>query len=450
MDLLQAFKQHWAAQYPQLDKQNTRLLLAVSGGVDSVVLLSLVAACGFPYEIAHVNFQLRREESERDEAFVTALASKYGKTLLLKKVDTAKFATDNKLSVQEAAREIRYSWFRELIAGWNAATKNLIVTAHHADDNIETVLMHFFRGTGIEGLAGMQHYKPEFSLIRPLLPFRKEDLHLYAAEMGLKFVEDSSNRSDKYTRNFFRNQIIPLVKEVYPQTEQNLVANIDRFNEIAALYRETIDQKLQKLITKKENEWHIPVLAWKKAMPLHTITWELTKDFGFTSAQVPEIIKLLDASNGAFIASSSHRIIHNRNWMIISPLAGPASGHIIVQEQDEHILLPEGNIKVTLLDAKPAIIPDSPNEAFIDQRMVKFPLLIRKVKTGDYFYPLGMTKKKKISRFLIDLKLSRTQKEQVWVVESDKKIIWVIGYRLDNRVRLTDSTTALLQLSFQK
>ncbi len=457
MNLAERFKAHWQKQFCHLTSDNCQLLLAVSGGVDSVVLVDLIHQTGLTYRIAHCNFQLRGEESERDEQFVRTLAAKYGKELLVKRFDTKEYAAENKCSIQEAARDLRYAWFTEIINSWQTPTHDspltthvYTTTAHHADDNIETLLMHFFRGTGIQGLTGIQPILKERKLIRPLLSFRKNELLEYAQSHGLAFVEDSSNASDKYTRNYFRNQLIPQIKEVYPQVEENLLHNIQRFAEVAQLYEQSVALQINKLVEAKGKEYHIPVLKWKKAAPLHTITWELIKSYGFTAAQTNEVVKLLDAENGSYIASSSHRIIRNRNWMIISPNSVEHTQHILIEATEEGAVFENGALRFTNTKGQSFTINNNSSEAAIDLKNITYPLLLRKWKTGDYFYPLGMQKKKKVSRFLIDLKLSKTEKEKVWVLESNKKIVWVIDYRIDDRFKITDHTKNILQVSYLK
>jgi tRNA(Ile)-lysidine synthase len=466
MNLLEKFQQHWKTQFSNLSTINCQLLLAVSGGVDSIVLTDMVHKSGFQYSIAHCNFQLRANESERDENFVRSLGEKYGQEVLVKRFDTKQYSLDHKISIQEAARYLRYEWFGEIVESWemtddrsgsSSVNRHLpsviyILTAHHADDNIETTLMHFFRGTGIQGLTGIQPSSPERKLLRPMLPFRKKELLEYATEQGLPFVEDSSNASDKYTRNFFRNELLPQIKEVFPQVEENLLHNIDRFNEISDLYKQAVDQHLNALLEIKGNECHIPVMKWKKVKPLFAVTWELIKRYGFNAAQTSEVIKLLDADNGRYQASATHRIIRNRKWMIISPLETESAQHILVEEKDKEIFFGDWSLHIASIQSSSSslgnIITNNNSEAFIDAKDVSFPLLLRKAKAGDYFYPLGMQKKKKLSRFLIDLKLSRTEKEKVWILESNQKILWVIGYRIDNRYRITDKSKKVLHITF--
>jgi tRNA(Ile)-lysidine synthase len=461
MDLLHKFKEMWQEEFCQLTAANTRLLVAVSGGVDSVVLVDLLHRAGFEFVMAHVNFLLRGSESERDEQFVRSMADKYGKELLVKKFDTKLYAQEHKLSIQEAARVLRYDWFSEILAGWQLTGNHtqrpqyFIVTAHHADDNIETVLMHFFRGTGIQGMAGIQPLLKERKLIRPLLDFRKKELQMYAALRDLSFVEDSSNESDKYTRNYFRNQLLPQIKEVYPQVEENLLHTIERFREIEEIYRQSVNQQVNRLLEAKGTEWHVPVMKWKQVKPLSTITWELISRFGFHSAQTAEVIKLLDGENGGYQLSSSHRIIRNRQWMIISPNNTTTALHIQIEEGQAEVVFENGKLTITtqsetFTQSLIHSFTHSPSDASLDASEIRFPLLLRKWKAGDYFYPLGMQKKKKLGKFLIDLKLSRIEKEQVWVLESDKRILWVLGYRIDNRFRITEKTKQVLQVSYRK
>ena len=230
-----------------------RLLLAVSGGLDSVVLCELCKRAGFSFLIAHCNFQLRGEESERDEDFVRKLAADYNVDFELRRFQTEQFATNNKLSVQVAARELRYSWFKELIKEKKA---DWILTAHHADDNIETVLMNFFKGTGISGLRGIPEKNDR--IVRPLLGFRKSDLLSFAKTVPLQWVEDSSNASDKYNRNYFRNQLIPLISQLYPKAEENILSNIHRLGEVEMIYQQAIEQYKKSLIEARGSEYFIP------------------------------------------------------------------------------------------------------------------------------------------------------------------------------------------------
>ncbi len=335
-----------------------------------------------------------------------------------------------------------------------------IITAHHANDNIETLIINLFRGTGISGLHGIPSRQGD--VLRPLLFAKREEILAYAKVNGLEWVEDSSNASDKYTRNFIRLQLLPAAKEIFSHAEDNLLQNIERFKEAEILYNQAVTQHKSKLLEKKGNEWHIPVLKLQKVTPQHTIVWEIIKDFGFSSAQVPEIVKLLDAGNGSYVASATNRIIKNRKWLIIAPLQTGEAHNIIIEQEDKQIVFENGVLELNHINDSPLPIPDSrfpiPDSrltidasrftANVDAGQIKFPLLLRKWKQGDYFYPLGMQKKKKLGKFFIDQKLSKTAKEKVWVLECDKKIVWVVGMRIDDRFKITPATKQRLTIRF--
>jgi len=450
MSLLQRFQEHILQTH--LFSSKDKLLVAVSGGVDSVVLCELCKRAGYDFLIAHCNFQLRGTESDRDEKFVNELGLKYGVEVFIKKFDTEKYAAENKLSTQEAARDLRYQWFGELISTLKEKSSIqqvsltiYLLTAHHADDNTETVIMNFFRGTGLHGLTGI----PESAgtTRRPLLIFSKEQLLQFAKENELHFVEDSSNLSSKYTRNFFRNEIIPTVGKVYPKVSENILDNINRFKEIEKLYKFSVVELIQKICKKRGNEIHIPVkqlLQYRN----NALIYEIISEYGFHEKQVDEVLKLSKSDSGKYIQSSSgnYRIIKHRHWFIISPVQSAEAQNIIIEKNDPSILYSSGTI---LIEKTENLIPVTGNDvACLDANEITFPLLLRKWKTSDYFYPLGMKKKKKINRFLIDQKLSMSDKENVWVVESNQRIIWVVGKRIDERFKVTEKTTAVLKLIY--
>ena len=433
------FNKHWAQTFPQFSKDG-HFVLAVSGGADSVVLAHLLKGAGINFEIAHCNFKLRGAESDRDEDFVKNLAVTLDVPFSCKHFDTNTYAAENKISIQEAARDLRYTWF--------ATFNTIVITAHHANDNIETVFMHFCRGTGIAGLTGIEPYKVKERLLRPILVFHKQEIIDYATEAAIAFVEDSSNASDKYARNFFRHQVLPAVQEVYPQSEQNILHTIKHLREVSEVYKAAMQKIVSKLQFINGHEIHIPVLMWQKIKPLDTITFEMLYPYGFSAAQVPEAIKMLSAHNGAVLISPSHRLIKNRNWMILAPLETAINTSVVVVEQnDTSVHFPGG---VLGLQTSATQLPEASdnNTCMLDAAALQFPLILRPAATGDYFYPLGMQKKKKLSKFFIDLKLSKTAKEKVWVLVSNNRIAWVIGYRIDNRFKITPATSTAVKLSF--
>jgi tRNA(Ile)-lysidine synthase len=458
LNLLQRYKDFIKAE--NLFSPKDKLLLAVSGGVDSVVLCELCHQAGFDFMIAHCNFQLRGEESERDEKFVRQLGEKYKVEVAVKKFNTERYAAEKKISIQVAARELRYGWFKELISNKqyttgkeNTQSKDTncelavahyyLLTAHHANDNIETLLMNFFRGTGLEGMKGIPEKVKERKLIRPLLHFKREAIEAFARENNLQWVEDSSNESSRYTRNYFRNELIPALKKVYPKAEDNLLGTINRFSQIENLYSVLVGDLKKKLCKQKGNDIHIPVkqlIGYKN----ESLIYEIIKDYGFGEKQVDEVLKLADSESGHFIENNSHRIIKHRHWFIIAALQSEVSENIIIEERDSTVLFYAGKL---FIERTGNLKPEAVNSvAQLDATLIKFPLLLRKWKIGDYFYPLGMSKKKKLSRFFIDLKLSKVDKENIWVIEMNKKIIWVAGHRIDDRFKITANTKNVLKI----
>lgn len=466
MTLLQRYQQF--VKKENLFSPKDKLLIAVSGGVDSVVLCELCKQANYAFEIAHCNFQVRGEESERDEKFVRGLGEKYKVEVKVKKFDTQRFAEENKMSIQEAARALRYEWFDELIRSSEFSARSqdphlpapdsrlrtFLLTAHHADDNAETVLMNFCRGTGLHGLTGIP--VAYGNIKRPLLIFTKEELIQFAKDNKLRFVEDSSNLSSKYTRNLFRNEIIPAISKVYPKASENLNDNISRFKEIENLYKVAVGDIKKKLVKAKGSEWHIPI---KQLMGYNNkaLIYEIISDFGFSEKQIVEVIKLSESDSGKFIDSptSHYRIIRHRHWFIVSPVQSVASGIIIIEEKNKRVAFQEGRIEIERLQTSnpdksgQPLKPQTSNSiALLDLKEVSFPFILRKWKAGDYFYPLGMNKKKKLSRFFIDQKFSKTEKEKAWVIEMNKKIIWIVGQRIDERFKVTEKSKSVLKLTY--
>ncbi|MFZ1329537.1 MAG: tRNA lysidine(34) synthetase TilS [Chitinophagaceae bacterium] len=443
MNLLQQFIEHIKKQH--LFSPKDKLLLAVSGGVDSVVLCELCKQAGYDFIIAHCNFKLRGGESERDELFVRELGKKYGVEVLVEQFDTTEYAAENKLSTQEAARELRYKWFAQLAGSQESGvnTSSLLLTAHHADDNNETLLMNFFRGTGLHGLTGIP--ATNNYIRRPLLKFFKHELVAFAQVNNIGFAEDSSNQSSKYTRNFFRNDILPAISKVYPQVNENLQDNISRFAAIEKLYQISVAAIKQKLCKFKGHEIHIP---YRELMGYDSkaLIYEIISGYGFNEKQVEQVIKLAESDSGKYIQSpgENYRIIKHRNWFIISPVITAAAENIVIEESDRQVVFSLGELRIR--PGSNLTPPTSKETVLLDAKEIQFPLLLRKRKAGDYFYPLGMKKKKKLNRFLIDEKLSTTEKENVWVLESAQRIIWVVGYRIDERFKITPTTKRALQL----
>lgn len=439
MELNSRFIANWKLRFSD---QRT-VLLAVSGGVDSMVMASLFLEAKLPFAIAHCNFQLRGEEANKDEALVKDWAEQHGVPFHSIRFDTEAKMQEWKRGVQETARILRYEWL-EQIRQENGYTS--IATAHHANDNAETLLMNLFKGTGMSGLHGIQEVNGH--IIRPLLFADRKEIKDFAAAQHVPFREDASNASDKYLRNAVRHKMIPLAEELFSGAVANLNASIRRFAEAEQLYRKAVDKELTKLIDKRGNDIYIPIRKLIHCQPLDTICYELFHPYGFSSSQVPHIVELMSSDSGSYIASETHRIIHDRNFLIVTTIAEDTTDVIPVTEYPSTIETANGVFKFSI-KTTPSVIPDEDTIAFIDYDKVEQPLLLRRWKTGDYFYPLGMgMKKKKLSKLFKDEKLPIHEKERIWVLESNKRIVWVAGMRMDERFKLKPTTKTVLQVKF--
>ena len=429
----------------KLWSNNDHLFLACSGGVDSVVLAHMLNAAGFSFEILHCNFNLRGEESMRDESFVRKLAEDLDVSVFVKSFDTKAEMALLGMGVQEAARKLRYDWFSAMINSKKEEGVNaLLLTAHHLNDQAETIAMNFFRGTGIAGMHGMSNKINH--VVRPLLSISRKEILEYASLKSITWTEDSSNDDVHYTRNLFRHDILPAVKKVFPAVETNLIANAKRFTEIEFLYRKQVEKIKGGLLEKNTAGWKIPVKKLMLTSPLDTMMFELFSSFGFTADQCIEIKKLFVASSGKSMQSASHRVLKNRDWLLIDELNIFGNQLVIIEAGMTLVNFGSNVLKISSLYTagdEGRGTGDS-GTAFIDANKISFPLILRPWKAGDYFYPLGMQKKKKVSKFMTDIKMSKFEKEQQWVLEYDKKIIWVVGRRIDDRFKIKPSTNAVL------
>lgn len=428
-----------------LCKRDDHILLAVSGGADSMAMASLFIHTGFHIGIAHCNFQLRGTESDQDELLVKSFALHVNVGFFNIHFDTKKLAHEKKLSVEEAARNLRYEWF-EKIRQENDFT--FIATAHHQNDHVETLLFNFFRGTGLHGLHGIPVRQGK--IIRPLLFLTKMEILNYINENKILFATDRTNLSNEYSRNFLRNTVIPQLEVHFPGVQKRLSQNIQRFSEAEQLYNQSIDRYKTNLIEERRNELFIPVLKLQKCNPLPTIAYEVFKTWNFSFEQSRQIIQMMDSGPGKTISSPTHRVIRDRKWFIISPLKERDISHVQIGKDQKLVELNDLILKLSYHGPDTYQLSTSEDVASLDTSKITFPLLLRPWKQGDYFYPLGLAKKKKLSRFFIDKKIPLHQKGNIWILESDKKIMWVVGMRIDNRFKITGKTKEILQIIYRK
>ena len=447
--LYNRFKIHLQQTFPKLG--NKKLLLAVSGGIDSMVLLDLLSKTEIELSLAHCNFNLRGKESDADESFVRSEAKKYDLLLHVKEFDTKKYASSNKCSIQMAARDLRYGWFQELssLKGYD-----YIITAHHANDNLETFLINFSRGTGIDGLCGIP--EKTGSVLRPLLPFSKNDIIDYAREQNLKWREDQSNDDTKYLRNKIRKEFIPLLEELNPSfldSFANTLTNLKGTKEIVDDRMQTVRDKVIVKNTDDENIICFKVNELVKFSDNSAYLYQLFYPFGFD--QWKDIRALLVSQSGKQIFSETHRLLKNRDYLLLTKITQSESKliKIDIHETDDMISLNESSLNLETIDA--SFIDQNKRfdqgrfEANFDKDLLTYPLTVRKWEKGDYFYPIGMTGKKKLSKFFKDEKYSLLDKENIWLLCSGTDIIWIIGKRMDNRFKVSDKTRNILKVTLQ-
>jgi len=435
--LLEKFKNHITDNLSFL--KPGKLLIACSGGLDSVVLLHLCHQLELELSIAHCNFMLRDSESDDDEKFVFELAQKLKIPFFSKKFETQVYAEKNKVSIQMGARELRYDWFRELLLEYQY---DYVLTAHHADDNLETFLINLSRGTGIDGFTGIPEINDIY--IRPLLPFSRTQILAYAEENHIVWREDSSNSSTKYIRNKLRHQVIPELKSINPKFLQNFETTLTYIKETSNFVKKQIDRIRGEVFEYTESDT-IKLLIHKLSQydDPKICLYFLLKEYGFTAWD--DILQILTAQSGKQIFSNTHRLVKHRDSLLLCPIVEDVSDRVYkIPEGDDMIIIPSGMLKFKEV---PVVSEGDLQTIFIDKEKLKYPLIVRKWEQGDYFYPLGMKGKKKLSKYFKDEKLSLLAKERVWLLCSGNDIIWIVNYRADNRFKITPQTKQILKVT---
>jgi tRNA(Ile)-lysidine synthase len=421
---------------------DSKLLITISGGVDSVVLTQLCYKLELDFALAHCNFNLRGEASDADEAFVLNFAKDLNKECFIECFDTEAYAKQHKLSTQMAARELRYNWFKELAEQLGF---DYILTAHHADDNLETFLINLSRGTGLEGLTGI----PEINenIVRPLLSFSRKDIEAYVKAENLKWREDSSNVSNKYLRNKLRMEVIPKLKEINPQLLQNFNKTIEHLKDSKDIIDDRIENISDTVITEvNPKEIRFDISQIKALNNPKAYLYELLKAYGFTEWN--DVNNLLKAQSGKQVLSASHRLIKDRDCLLLSEI-----NSVILNESEESLIINESDkqfqtpIGIIYLETTKQLNELNVSTIYVDKDKLNFPLTIRKYQEGDYFHPFGMQRKKKLSKFFKDEKLSLIDKEKVWLLCSGKDIVWIIDRRADDRFKVTEKTGQILKIT---
>jgi len=435
--------QKYISDYQLLEKDD-KILLTISGGADSVVLFQLFIELKINFAMAHCNFKLRKNDSDEDEKFVKKLAEFYKIELFTKSFDTKNYATQNKLSIEMAARELRYSWFYELAENYKF-TK--IATAHHKDDNVETILLNLCRKTGLKGLTGIQNKNEK--LIRPLLFATKKDIIDYCEKNKIEFRTDKSNFETDYQRNKIRHKIIPEFEKINPAFVNNVIETAENLKQIQIFFNYKLLEFEKECITKNDKFITINIEKIKHFEPIELFLHEYLKNFGFNSATITNIIESFDKQTGKIFLSNEYKITKERKDLIITKLEKNEIQNFTITQIDKKLLLNENEFLNFSIKNNSEKISTETNFAFLDFDKLVFPLTVRHWKTGDYFYPIGMKNKKKLSDFLKDQKLSNYEKTNIWILESDNKIVWIINYRIDNRFKITDKTKTIQLIEYQ-
>jgi len=424
-------------------KQGDKILLAVSGGIDSMVMTELFIRVKADIAIAHCNFSLRDKESDGDEEFVTEFCAENNIPIFVKKFDTITFASREGISIQMAARELRHKWFEEIR---QSSSFNLIALGHNSDDNIETFLINLSRGTGLKGLTGISPVSG--NIIRPILFAPRDEITSFATENRVIFREDSSNRESKYLRNKIRHRILPVLREINPSLNDSFDETVKRLQESYLIMEEWVNKVSSEVTELKNGDYIIDIKKLNDFEPVNTLLFELFRQFDIGTNQIDDLRSLITANSGKYILTRTHRIIKDRNKIIIEKSHETPELCIKIDNRDE-ILNIEG-FNSSLIPIEEYELIKDPGTASIDIDTLSYPLILRYWREGDFFIPLGMKGKKKISDFLIDMKIPVNRKPFIRVLESENNIVCIIGYRLDNRFRVTSATRSVLVLTEKK
>lgn len=433
--MLQKFQNHINSNFSFL--KDKKLLVATSGGMDSMVLVHLFQKLKLNFAIAHCNFQLRGTESDGDENFVVAYAKQNDITCFVTKFDTENYSKSHKLSNQVAARNLRYNWFNEIL---EQEKFDYIVTAHHADDVAETFLINLSRGTGLDGLTGIPSQNG--NIVRPMLPFSRAEIEIYVSENQLQWREDSSNASDKYVRNKIRHHIIPVFKEINDSFLNSFQNTLEYLNQEHALSNDAVQMVYEKVVSEENEQLTIDISALLRYKNYKAYLYQWLYKYGFSAWE--DVYNLVDSQTGKQIFSQNYILLKNRGFLMLTRIQNIENQQIKIHSITE---IPKFPLKLSLCNLSD-ISNQMKNVIFVDENKIQFPLTIRKWKEGDYFYPSGMQGKKKVSKYFKDEKFSLFQKQDTWILESNNQIVWIIGYRADERFKVENTTQTTIKIAF--
>ena len=436
--MLQKFKQHLHQNFPFLE--DSKLLIAISGGIDSVVLAHLCSQLDLNFSLCHCNFNLRGQESDNDEVFVTSLAKTLKTPVYTTSFETEKYAAKNKVSIQVAARDLRYTWFYELL---DTKGYNHVLTAHNTNDNLETFIINLTRGSGLEGFTGIPPVNQKS--VRPLLAFSRDDITLFAIKNGIIWREDKSNASIKYVRNKVRHKVIPILKELNPHVLESFQNTIEYLNESQSIINDAVKNITANVVSYENDLLKISCKEIDKLSNKKAYLYQLLQGYGFTAWN--DIVDLISAQPGKQVFSKTHRLLKDRNFLIVTTINKSQSikGPILIDQKVSEITNP---IKLTIQNTDDYTCKNN-HQIIIDNDLINYPLSLKKWHHGDAMYPTGMTGSKKISQLFKDNKLSLLDKEKIWILADAKNhIIWVIGHRQDRRYLANITSKNRLKISY--
>lgn len=424
-----------------------RVIVTNSGGIDSMVMTRLFEMAGIEFGIAHCNFQLRGQESDEDAGFVVNYAAQKNIRLFQKNFNTRKYASDHKITIQEAARELRYDWFEELIT---KTGYSCYATAHQFDDQIETFFINLFRGTGISGLRGI--LPRNNNCVRPLLFATRKEIEEFAVLQDVKFREDSSNQKNDYLRNRIRHFVLPALQKSSPDFKTGFDNTFNLLSQVETFIQSEISNISKELVSTIDNLQVINIEKLQNYQPVEFILFELLRPFRFNYQNVRMMVNSFGSSSGQKFLSTSHQAVLDRGQLLISPKTMDDEKNkiksVFIREGVNQLDYPVALRLEIHSYTKDFTLKRKKNVALLDAGKLTFPLEVRQVQTGDFFYPLGLGGKKKLSDFFTNEKFSFTQKEKTWLLTSKDEIVWVIGYRIDDRFKITSATQKILVIEY--